>query len=106
MKNIKTIRMNAGMSQQTFANLFGVHQTAVSQWEKGRTSPDIETAKAIADYFHVDLDYILDRESPESADKPEDRFLIALSAEAKTLTDEQKQDVIDFIRFKKSQNKK
>jgi len=104
MKNIKTIRMNAGMSQQTFANLFGVHQTAVSQWEKGRTSPDINTAKDIANYFHVGLNYVMDLESPESPDEA-DQFLIALSVEAKTLTDDQKQDVIDFIRFKKSQNK-
>lgn len=104
MKNIKTIRTNAGMSQQAFANLFGVHQTAVSQWEKGRTSPDIPTAKAIADYFHVDLDYVLDRNSTVSVPE-EDQFLIALSSEAKTLTQEQRQDVIDFIRFKKSQNK-
>lgn len=103
MKNIKSLRTNANMSQQAFANLFGVHQTAVSQWEKGRTSPDIATAKAIADYFRVDLDYVLDRES--GAPSEADRFLIALSAEAKTLTDEQKQDVMDFIRFKKSQNK-
>ncbi len=102
MKNIKTLRTDAGMSQQTFAALFGVHQTAVSQWEKGRTSPDLETAKAIADYFHVNLDYVLDRVSPDIA---EDNFLFALSAEAKTLTDEQKQDVMDFIRFKKSQLK-
>jgi transcriptional regulator with XRE-family HTH domain len=102
MKNIKTLRTDAGLSQQAFADLFGVHQTAVSQWEKGRTSPDIQTAKAIADRFDVDLDYVLDRELPDSA---EDRFLIALSAEAKALTDEQKQDVMDFIRFKKSQNK-
>ena len=104
MKNIRTIRTNAGMSQQQFANLFGVHQTAVSQWEKGRTSPDVATAKAIADHFNVNLDYVLDRETPDSPNEA-DRFMIALSAEAKTLTDEQKQDVIDFIRFKKSQNK-
>ncbi|HNX15525.1 MAG TPA: helix-turn-helix transcriptional regulator [Oscillospiraceae bacterium] len=99
MKNIKTLRTEAGMSQFSFASLFGVHQTAVSQWEKGRTNPDTRTAKAIADYFHVDLDYVLDRETEE------DEFLIALSAEAKALTDEQKQDVLDFIRFKKSQKK-
>jgi len=105
MKNIKSLRTDAGMSQQAFAALFGVHQTAVSQWEKGRTSPDISTAKAIADHFHVDLDFVLDRESPDMAEIRGDQFLIALSAEAKALTDEQKRDVMDFIRFKKSQNK-
>ena len=103
MKNIKKLRTDAGMSQQTFASLFGVHQTAVSQWEKGRTSPDIATAKAIADHFRVNLDFVLDREMPDA--EPGDEFLIALSTEAKTLTEEQKQDVMDFIRFKKSQNK-
>ena len=102
MKNIKTLRVNAGMSQYALAALLGLHQTAVSQWEKGRTSPDVASAKVLADYFHVSVDYILDRETPLALNG--DGFLIALSTETGTLTDAQKQDVLDFIRFKKSQN--
>ncbi len=36
-----------------------VHQTAVSQWETGRTDPDIESARALSDFFGVSLDYLL-----------------------------------------------
>ncbi len=46
--SIKAIRKELGLSQMDFARLFGVHQTAVSQWETGRTSPDTEMAIQIA----------------------------------------------------------
>lgn len=45
---IKTIRKELGLSQADFARLFGVHQTAVSQWETGRTCPDIDMVIRIA----------------------------------------------------------
>lgn len=46
--SIKEIRKELGLSQADFARMFGVHQTAVSQWETGRTSPDTEMAIHIA----------------------------------------------------------
>ena len=46
--SIKEIRKELGVTQTEFARLFGVHQTAVSQWETGRTSPDIDMVIQIA----------------------------------------------------------
>ena len=45
---IREIRKELGLSQYEFARLLGVHQTAVSQWETGRTSPEIELVKRIS----------------------------------------------------------
>ncbi len=39
MYAIKTLRLRKGLSQARLAKLLGVHQTAVSQWEKGLTHP-------------------------------------------------------------------
>lgn len=60
MKNIKLLRKSKCLSQSEFAQILHVHQTAVSQWEMGRTVPDVETAKLIAKEFNVSLDYVLD----------------------------------------------
>lgn len=56
---IKELRKSANLSQLKFAESLGVHQTAVSQWENGRTSPDIEIAKKISEKYNVTLDYLL-----------------------------------------------
>ena len=45
---IRDIRRELRLSQAEFARLLGVHQTAVSQWETGRTSPEIEIVKRIS----------------------------------------------------------
>lgn len=59
MSTIKDLRKKAGLSQKEFADLFNVHQTAVSQWETGKTTPDKETLIKISDYFNISVDSLL-----------------------------------------------
>ncbi|MBQ1256667.1 MAG: helix-turn-helix domain-containing protein [Clostridia bacterium] len=56
---IKEIRREHGLTQAEFAGMFGVHQTAVSQWETGRTSPDTAMAVQIARATGHTLDDVL-----------------------------------------------
>lgn len=65
MNKIKELRVSHNLSQQKLANILNVHQTAVSQWEKGRTCPDMEILKKIADFFNVSVDYLLGREEKQ-----------------------------------------
>lgn len=39
MYDIRKQRINKGLTQKQLADLLGVHQTAVSQWENGTTQP-------------------------------------------------------------------
>ena len=39
--------------------MFNVHQTAVSQWETGKTSPDTDIIIKMAKYFKISTDDIL-----------------------------------------------
>lgn len=68
MSVINDLRKNSGLSQKEFADLFNVHQTAVSQWETGKTTPDKETLIKIANYFGVSIDYLLG--NTEQKEKP------------------------------------
>lgn len=61
MSNIKLLRVEKGLSQEQLAKEVHVTQTAVSQWELGRTAPDKDVANTLADFFGVTLDYLLGR---------------------------------------------
>lgn len=68
MSAINDLRKKSGLSQKEFADLFNVHQTAVSQWETEKTTPDKETLIKIANYFGVSIDYLLG--NTEQKEKP------------------------------------
>lgn len=66
MSIIKTLRNEKGLTQAKLAKLCNVHQTAVSQWEKGRTAPDKESLKILSEIFGVSVDTIMGIENASS----------------------------------------
>ena len=59
MNRIKQLRKEKNISQVKMAEILCVKQTAISQWETGRTNPDLDTAKKLGAFFGVTLDYLL-----------------------------------------------
>lgn len=62
-ERIKKLRKSVGYSQEELAELLYVHQTAVSQWEQGRTMPDLYMVKKLAEVFGVSTDFLLGNKS-------------------------------------------
>ena len=60
-ENIKKARNDRHLSQRALADIIGVSQQTVGSWEVGRTSPDNEMLKKLANYFNVSVDYLLGR---------------------------------------------
>ncbi len=58
-KNVRDLRMKAGVTQEELANHLGVSMQAVSRWENGACYPDLEFIPAIAVYFGVSTDLLL-----------------------------------------------
>ncbi|MDR2752852.1 MAG: helix-turn-helix domain-containing protein [Oscillospiraceae bacterium] len=58
-KILRHLRQAQGLTQAQLANALHVHQTAVSQWECGRTFPDRETIVKLAAFYSVSADIIL-----------------------------------------------
>lgn len=50
---LKATRIKKGMSQKTLADIAGVSQAAIYQWEKGTRTPKIEQIQKIADALEV-----------------------------------------------------
>ena len=65
MQRLKTIRETRGISQLKLAMDLGLTQNSVSRYESGAREADYKTLVALADYFNVSIDYLLER-----TDKP------------------------------------
>ena len=57
--NIRALRMLAGMTQDDLASRLNVTRQAVSSYERGRTSPDVDQLTELAGIFRVDLDTLV-----------------------------------------------
>lgn len=53
------LRRQAGLSQEDLANILDVTRQAVQKWESGASRPDMDNLVALAEHFHVSLDYLL-----------------------------------------------
>lgn len=59
MNKIKQLRLDNNLLQSDLADILNVGQGTISNWENGRTEPDQESLKLIAQHFNVSLDYLL-----------------------------------------------
>ncbi len=93
MNNIRALRKKANLSQLELAELCGVHQTAISQWEKGRTNPDTDMLIALSQIFHCSIGAIL------GLDAPDDPVMIPVKGfvQAGVMTFIEDEDVCEFI---------
>ena len=61
MNRIRELRKERGLLQKDLAEMLGVTQGTLSNWEKGRHDPDNNALKFLATLFEVSVDYILNR---------------------------------------------
>ena len=63
-ETLKKLRRTKKISQVALAEHLGITQQAVGKWETGRSQPDPQTLRSLADYFDVTTDYLLGRAGP------------------------------------------
>lgn len=78
-KRIKSLRKNSGLNQNEFAQLLAVDQTAVSQWETGKTLPGFKQCIKIAKILNCSLDSLVNESTDmkclsKESDKSEERL--------------------------------
>lgn len=57
--NLYALRKSKGISQDEFAESLGVSRQAVSKWERNEAYPDTENLIAIAKFFNVKIDDLI-----------------------------------------------
>lgn len=61
-KNIKKIRGVKGLTQQAFAEIFGLKRATLAAYEEGRSNPRVETVIKIAEYYGLEMDELMKKE--------------------------------------------
>jgi len=88
-EKIYTFRRKSGLSQEQLAEKIGVSRQAISKWEGGLSTPELEKIRALSDFFHVSIDE-LTREQGADADNAssdaEEKIFIADRQEKKNKT--------------------
>ena len=59
LPNLKVLRREKGISQQTLADAMGTSQQSINNYENKTIEPDIDMLKMMASYFNTTVDYIL-----------------------------------------------
>lgn len=91
MNQIKAYRTKLGQTQAELASACNVKQNTVSAWETGRSEPDFESLKKMADIFNCSIDELLgQKEKPVVRD---DR----LNRKLELLNDENLQRMEDYV---------
>lgn len=57
----KRLRTSSGLTQTEFAKKIGISRSTIGMYETGAREPDFEILERIADFFNVDMDYLLGR---------------------------------------------
>lgn len=65
-QKIYTLRRKQGLSQEQLAEKIGVSRQAVSKWESGTATPELEKLIALSECFHISLDELVKEHMPES----------------------------------------
>ncbi len=58
-ENIRALRKERKLTQEQFAEIFGVTTGAVYKWESGLSSPELELIVEMADFFDISVDALL-----------------------------------------------
>ena len=105
---------NAGISGYRLCKDAGIQPSVLTDLKMGRQlGLSAKNADKIASYFGVSVGYLLGTEQKKEPTTKSDELDLqlegidfALFGEVKEMTDDQKQDVLDYIKFKKSQQKR
>lgn len=61
-ENIKVLRLSRGWTQEQLAQQLHMTRQAVGHYESGRTVPDVDTCRRLAEVFGVELEVLLEGE--------------------------------------------
>lgn len=62
-ERVRELMKDQGLNQTRLAELIGVKQNTISAWLLNKKQPSIASLWALADYFDVEIDYIVGRKN-------------------------------------------
>ena len=74
-EKLQLLRRSRGLSQERLAAELDVSRQAISKWECGDSTPDLDKLRAICTYFAVTTDYLIwenEEDTPQTAASKQD----------------------------------
>lgn len=102
-KILKLLRNEKNMSQQELADALGISKSSINMYERGERQPNFEVLETIADFFNVDIDYLLGRTNKTT--KIINPNTIAAYFDGDEYTPEELDEIKAFAEFVKSKRK-
>ena len=62
-QELKRLRKASKLTQQQLADKLDLSKSTISMYENGNREPDFETEELIADFFNVDMNFLLGKSS-------------------------------------------
>ena len=78
-ERFKLLRKERGLSQAALAAELGFTKSSVNMYERGDREPGLESLETIADFFNVDMDYLLGKSDVQN------RFLYTPASDAESV---------------------
>ena len=100
---LKLLRTEKKMSQQELADALGISKSSINMYERGERQPIFEVLETIADFFNVDIDYLLGRTTKTT--KIINPNTIAAHFDGDEYTEEELDRIKEFAAFVKSNRK-
>jgi len=111
-ERLRQLRTARGLSQMEFSKQIGISKSSVNMYERGEREPNLETLERIADFFDVDLSYLLGKtdaaRSPADSRRTvtDDDIKFALFGGSGEITDAMYEEVKQFAAFVKNRGRK
>ena len=78
---LKKLRIDSGYTQEQLAKKLGITKSRLGMYEIGQRNPDVETLELIADFFNVDMNYLLGKSSTTTKIQLNDTSVIVNNVE-------------------------
>lgn len=98
---LKELRASVGLSQSALADAIKTSKSSINMYERGEREPGIATLEAIADFFNVDMDYLLGKSDCKNYYleslpffMPRNEFQQKMDALSQDMTDEEKRQLL------------
>ena len=107
-ERLRQLRTSADLSQMEFSKRIGVSKSSVNMYERGEREPNLETLQRIADFFQVDIGYLLGNPEVSAPVRKitDDDIKFALFGGSGEITDAMYEEVKQFAAFVKNRGRK
>lgn len=96
----KQLRLENDYTQGGLADALGISRSAISMYENGNREPDFETLELIADFFNVDMNYLLGtskKTTSISVDPTQEDLKTLIARNGKEMSTKDKMELIKML---------